>query len=125
MVFLKKISWFGTCQDARLLLRQLLEEIARSAAVFQRIREEMRRTSHPRGAIKEGFERAFRTIFDANVTTLFAALALLQFGTGPIKGFAVTLSIGIIASMFTAIVVTRFFFDWIYLRRQNLKKFII
>ena len=93
--------------------------------IFQRIREELRRTSHPRGAIKEGFDRAFRTIFDANVTTLFAALALLMFGTGPIKGFAVTLTIGIIASMFTAIVVTRFFFDWIYLRRQNLKTFRI
>ena len=93
--------------------------------IFQRIREELRRTSHPRGAIKEGFDQAFRTIFDANVTTLFAALALLMFGTGPIKGFAVTLTIGIIASMFTAVVVTRFFFDWIYLRRQNLKTFSI
>ena len=89
--------------------------------IFQRILEEMKRTSHPRGAIKEGFDRAFRTILDANVTTLFAALALLQFGTGPIKGFAVTLSIGILASMFTAIVVTRFFFDWVYLRRSSLQ----
>ena len=93
--------------------------------IFQRILEEMRRTSHPRGAIKEGFDRAFRTILDANVTTLFAALALLQFGTGPIKGFAVTLSIGILASMFTAIVVTRFFFDWIYLRRSSLQSISI
>ncbi len=89
--------------------------------IFQRIREEIRRTGHPRGAVKEGFDKAFRTILDANVTTLFAALALLQFGTGPIKGFAVTLSIGIIASMFTAIVVTRFFFDWVYLQRQKLE----
>ena len=93
--------------------------------IFQRILEEMKRTSHPRGAIKEGFDRAFRTILDANVTTLFAALALLQFGTGPIKGFAVTLSIGILASMFTAIVVTRFFFDWIYLRRSSLQSISI
>ncbi|MFZ8895947.1 MAG: protein translocase subunit SecD, partial [bacterium] len=58
---------------------------------------------------------------DANVTTLFAALALLQFGTGPIKGFAVTLSLGILSSMFTAIVVTRFFFEMIYLNRKQLK----
>ncbi len=89
--------------------------------IFQRIREEIKRSENPRAAIHEGFGKAFRTILDANVTTLFAALALLQFGTGPIKGFAVTLSIGIIASMFTAIVVTRFFFDFVYLRRTKLR----
>jgi len=93
--------------------------------IFQRIREEIKRTENPRAAIQEGFGKAFRTILDANVTTLFAALALLQFGTGPIKGFAVTLSIGIIASMFTAIVVTRFFFDFVYLRRTKLRSLSI
>ena len=60
-----------------------------------------------RASIDAGFNKAFRTIFDANVTTLIAALALFYFGSGPIKGFAVTLSIGILASMFTAIVVTK------------------
>jgi len=89
--------------------------------IFQRIREEVKRTENPRAAIQEGFGKAFRTILDANVTTLFAALALLQFGTGPIKGFAVTLSIGIVASMFTAIIVTRFFFDLFYLSKTKLK----
>ena len=74
-----------------------------------------------KNSINEGFDRAFKTILDANVTTLFAALALLQFGTGPIKGFAVTLSLGILSSMFTAIVVTRFFFEMIYLNRKQLK----
>ncbi len=93
--------------------------------IFQRIREELKRTENPRAAIHEGFGKAFRTILDANITTLFAALALLQFGTGPIKGFAVTLSVGIIASMFTAIVVTRFFFDLIYLRKTKLLKLSI
>ncbi|MED6339737.1 MAG: protein translocase subunit SecD [SAR324 cluster bacterium] len=93
--------------------------------IFQRIREEIKRTENPRAAIQEGFGKAFRTILDANVTTLFAALALLQFGTGPIKGFAVTLSIGIIASMFTAIMVTRFFFDFVYLRRTKLRSLSI
>ncbi len=93
--------------------------------IFQRIREELIRTENPRAAIQEGFGKAFRTILDANVTTLFAALALLQFGTGPIKGFAVTLSIGIIASMFTAIIVTRFFFDLFYLSKTKLNKVII
>ena len=93
--------------------------------IFQRIKEEIKRTENPRAAIQEGFGKAFRTILDANVTTLFAALALLQFGTGPIKGFAVTLSIGIIASMFTAIMVTRFFFDFVYLRRTKLRSLSI
>jgi len=93
--------------------------------IFQRIREEIKRTENPRAAIQEGFGKAFRTILDANITTLFAALALLQFGTGPIKGFAVTLSIGIIASMFTAIMVTRFFFDFVYLRRTKLRSLSI
>ena len=93
--------------------------------IFQRIREEIRRTENPRAAIQEGFGKAFRTILDANVTTLFAALVLLQFGTGPIKGFAVTLSIGIIASMFTAIMVTRFFFDFVYLRKTKLRSLSI
>ncbi len=93
--------------------------------IFQRIREEIKRTENPRAAIQEGFGKAFRTILDANVTTLFAALALLQFGTGPIKGFAVTLSIGIISSMFTAIMVTRFFFDVVYLRRTKLRSLSI
>ena len=89
--------------------------------IFQRIREELKRTKHPRAAIQEGFNKAFRTILDANITTLIAALVLMQFGTGPIKGFAVTLSIGIMASMFTAIVVTRFFFDIVFLNRKQLK----
>tara|TARA_Y100001970_G_C14231825_1_gene859124 strand:- start:1239 stop:2807 length:1569 start_codon:yes stop_codon:yes gene_type:complete len=93
--------------------------------IFQRIREEIIRTENPRAAIQEGFGKAFRTILDANVTTLFAALALLQFGTGPIKGFAVTLSIGILASMFTAIIVTRFFFDLFFLNKAKLKKISI
>ena len=93
--------------------------------IFQRIREEIKRTDNPRAAIQEGFGKAFRTILDANVTTLFAALALLQFGTGPIKGFAVTLSVGIIACMFTAIVVTRFFFDFVYLRKTKLRSLSI
>lgn len=93
--------------------------------IFERIREELKREGYPRKAINEGFGKAFWTIFDANITTLFGALALLQFGTGPIKGFAVTLSIGIIASMFTAIVVTKFMFDLVYLRRAKLKSISI
>jgi protein-export membrane protein SecD len=86
--------------------------------IFERIREELRNKKTVLASIDAGYGRAFRTILDANVTTLIAALVLLQFGTGPIKGFAVTLSIGIAASMFTAIVVTRVIFDAFTLGRQ-------
>ena len=75
--------------------------------IFERIKEELKLEKTFRASIDAGFNKAFRTIFDANVTTLIAALALFSFGSGPIKGFAVTLSIGILASMFTAIVVTK------------------
>ncbi len=75
--------------------------------IFERIREEIRNGMSPQGCLHAGFDRAFATIVDANVTTLIAALALYGIGTGPIKGFAVTLSVGILTSMFTAITVTR------------------
>ena len=88
--------------------------------IFERIREELAQGKNARTAVNEGFQRAFWTIFDSNLTTLFAALALLFFGTGPIRGFAVTLSIGILSSMFTAIFVTRFFFELVYLNRRRL-----
>ena len=75
--------------------------------VFERIREELDLGKTVRAAIDSGYERAFITILDANVTTLIAAFVLAWVGSGPIKGFAVTLSTGIICSMFTAIFVTR------------------
>jgi len=89
--------------------------------VFERIREELRTGKTVRASIEAGYGRAFRTIFDANLTTLFTALVLYQFGTGPIRGFAVTLSIGIIVSMFTALVVTRVIFDGITSRKTLTK----
>ncbi len=79
--------------------------------VFERIREEIRVGKTVRAAIDAGFAKAFRTIVDANVTTFIAAIVLFQFGTGPIKGFAITLCIGIAASMFTALFVSRATFD--------------
>ena len=75
--------------------------------IYERIREELRIGNTPQAAIYAGYEKAFGTIADANITTLIAAVMLFNFGTGPIKGFAVTLSIGILTSMFTAILVTR------------------
>ncbi len=75
--------------------------------IFERIREELRTGKTVWSAITSGYQRAFVTILDANLTTFFTALVLYHFGTGPIKGFAITLGIGILASMFTAIIVTR------------------
>ena len=86
--------------------------------IFERIREELRIGKSVRNAIDVGYSKAFLTIVDANVTTLIAALVLFQFGTGPVKGFAVTLSVGILASMFTAIFVTRLIYDFFLERRQ-------
>jgi preprotein translocase subunit SecD len=75
--------------------------------IFERIREELREKRSPQQAIHYGYDSAFSTIMDANITTLIAALILFAVGTGPIKGFAITLMIGIITSMFTAIILTR------------------
>jgi preprotein translocase subunit SecD len=82
--------------------------------IFERIREELRNGNSPHASIQAGYEKAFSTIADANITTLIAAIVLLSYGTGPIKGFAVTLSIGIVTSMFTAIMGTRAVVNLIY-----------
>jgi len=89
--------------------------------IFERIREEMRSGKTVRSSIDSGYQKAFWTILDANVTTFLTALVLYEFGTGPIKGFAVTLSIGIMASMFTALVVTREIYRWVYRKRTIAK----
>jgi preprotein translocase subunit SecD len=81
--------------------------------IFERIREELTLGRTARAAVEAGYKRATLTILDANVTTLIAAVVLFQFGTGPVKGFAVTLSLGVIASMFTALVLSRLIFDYI------------
>ncbi|NQU65448.1 MAG: MMPL family transporter, partial [SAR324 cluster bacterium] len=93
--------------------------------IFERIREEIARNSPIRTAINTGFQKATITILDSNITTILAAIVLFQFGTGAIKGFAVTLSIGIAASMFTSIVVGRMLFEIVYLRRARLEKISI
>jgi len=86
--------------------------------IFERIREELRIGKTPRSAVDTGYNRATLTILDANVTTLIAALVLFQFGTGPVKGFAVTLCLGVIASMITALIMTRLIFDFFLINRK-------
>mgnify|MGYP001156745694 FL=1 len=93
--------------------------------IFSRIREELNKGREPLEAIDAGYNRAFLTIWDANVTTLIVAVILLSYGTGPVKGFAITLSIGIITSMFTAIMGTRAFVNLIYGSRKNLERISI
>jgi len=89
--------------------------------IFERIREELRNGNSPQASIQSGYEKAFSTIIDANITTLIAAVVLYGFGTGPIKGFAVTLALGIITSMFTAIVGTRAVINLIYGGKKGVK----
>jgi|TARA_B100001758_G_scaffold214035_1_gene198849 preprotein translocase subunit SecD len=93
--------------------------------IFSRIREELSRGREPLEAIDAGYNRAFLTIWDANVTTLIVAVILLSYGTGPVKGFAITLSIGIVTSMFTAIMGTRAFANLIYGSKKNLERISI
>jgi preprotein translocase subunit SecD len=93
--------------------------------VFERIKEELRVGRTVKSAIDAGFGKALSSILDANVTTLIAALFLFQFGTGPIRGFAVTLSIGILASVFTAVFVSRWIFDMLLERRQRIERLSI
>jgi preprotein translocase subunit SecD len=93
--------------------------------VFERIREELRLGRTIKAAIHAGFDKAFTTIIDSNLTTLIAALALLAFGTGPVKGFAVTLSIGILANLFTAVFMSRTLFDSLLALRPRMERLSI
>ncbi|MCX5466797.1 protein translocase subunit SecD [Acinetobacter nematophilus] len=93
--------------------------------ICERIREEMRWGASPKQAIIAGYDRAYNTILDSNLTTFLVAFILFAIGTGPIKGFAVTLMIGIICSMFTAITVTRAIVQLVYGRKRNLNKLSI
>lgn len=93
--------------------------------IFERIREELATGKNILSAVSGGFSRAFRTILDANITTIIAAIFLFQFGTGPVKGFAVTLIIGITASMFTAVFVSRIIFDVYLTKKKKIKKLSI
>ncbi|MDX2417771.1 MAG: protein translocase subunit SecD [Xanthomonadales bacterium] len=93
--------------------------------IFERIREEIRNGNTPQASIRAGYEKAFSTIADANITTLIAAFVLFLFGTGPVKGFAVTLSLGIVTSMFTAIMGTRAVINLIYGGKKRVRKLAI
>ncbi|HET6344877.1 MAG TPA: MMPL family transporter, partial [Myxococcota bacterium] len=84
--------------------------------ILERIREELRHGKTPRSAIDAGYKKAFSTIFDGHITTLIAGVVLMQYGSGPVRGFAVTLIIGLVCSLYTAIVVTRLIYDFLTTR---------
>ncbi|TLN24505.1 protein translocase subunit SecD, partial [bacterium] len=92
--------------------------------ILERIREELRLGKSVLNAIESGYDKAFATIVDANLTTLMAAVVLYFMGSGPVKGFAVTLSIGMVTSIFTAIVFTRGMYEW-YLSKRTVKRLSI
>ena len=92
--------------------------------IFERIREELRLGKKPRAAIESGYDRAFWTIMDAQLTTAIAGVVLMQYGSGPIKGFAVTLLVGIICSVFTAVFVTRTIYEY-FTQRMRLERLSI
>ncbi|MEY2411425.1 MAG: preprotein translocase subunit SecD, partial [Acidobacteriaceae bacterium] len=87
--------------------------------IFERIREELRNGKTPPSAVEQGFGHAWITIVDTHVTTIVSAIILFIFGTGPVRGFAVTLSFGLFANLFTAVFVSRVIFDWILSRKQR------
>ncbi|MDY6968526.1 MAG: protein translocase subunit SecD [Spirochaetota bacterium] len=115
MIFmLALLSWLGftlTLPGIAGFILTVGMAVDANVIIYERIKEELRSGKSARMSVSNGFDRAFWTIFDANITTLIAAFILSQFGTGPIKGFAVTLFIGIICSMFVALYITRFIYE--------------
>jgi len=119
------LSYFGatlTLPGIAGLVLTIGMSVDANVLIFERIREESKLGKALRASIHAGYDKAFWTILDANVTTLITALILFQFGTGPVRGFATVLSIGILASMFTALVVTRLVLDLITMAKPDMKK---
>jgi len=124
MILLGAMAYFGatlTLPGIAGVILTIGMAVDANVLIFERIREELRVGKTPSSAVDTGFSRAFGTILDANLTTLIAALFLFQFGTGPIKGFAVTLSIGILASMFTAVFVSRTMYMLVLARGERVE----
>ena len=118
MAILAKLRATLTLPGVAGLILTIGMSVDANVLIFERMREELAKGKTVRAAIEAGYDRAFNAILDSNVTTLITAFVLWQFGTGPVKGFATTLSIGIIVSMFTALVCTRVVYDLITTRRH-------
>ncbi|HDP79301.1 MAG TPA: protein translocase subunit SecD, partial [Spirochaetes bacterium] len=121
------LSWLGftlTLPGIAGLILTIGMAVDGNVLIYERMREELRNGKSVRVAVTNGFDKAFWAIFDSNITSLIAAFVLAQFGTGPIKGFAVTLSIGLLCSMFTVLYVTRFVYE-IISQKKNIQKLSI
>jgi protein-export membrane protein SecD len=118
MAILAKLHATLTLPGVAGLILTIGMSVDANVLIFERIREELRKGKTVRAAIEAGYERAFGTILDSNVTTLITAFVLWQYGSGPVRGFATTLSIGILVSMFTALLCTRVVYDLITMRRH-------
>ncbi|TFH41331.1 MAG: hypothetical protein E4G96_05730 [Chrysiogenales bacterium] len=115
------LSWLGftlTLPGIAGIILTIGMAVDANVIIYERIKEELRSGKSVRMAITMGYERAFWTIFDTNITTLISAFILAQFGTGPIKGFAVTLAIGLLCSMFVVLYITRFMFEVLSLNKK-------
>ncbi len=128
MIFmLALLSWLGftvTLPGIAGFILTVGMAVDANVIIYERVKEELRGGKSVRMAITNGFDRAFWTIFDANITTLIAAFILSQYGTGPVKGFAITLTVGIVSSMFVALYITRFTYEVIS-SNKNIKKLSI
>ncbi|MFH0974927.1 MAG: protein translocase subunit SecD [Spirochaetota bacterium] len=121
------LSWLGftlTLPGIAGMLLNIGMAVDSNVIIYERIKEELKSGKSARMAITNGFNRAFWAIFDSNLTTLIAAFVLFQYGTGPVKGFAVTLAVGIVATMFVALVVTKYVFELISFKK-NINKLSI
>jgi preprotein translocase subunit SecD len=118
MAILAKLHATLTLPGVAGLILTIGMSVDANVLIFERIREELRKGKTVRAAIEAGYERALGTILDSNVTTLITAFVLWQYGSGPVRGFATTLSIGILVSMFTALLCTRVVYDLITMRRH-------
>jgi preprotein translocase subunit SecD len=122
LILLGMMSYFGatlTLPGIAGIILTLGMAIDSNVLVFERIREELRAGKGVRASIEAGFSLALGTVIDTHLTTMIAALFLFQFGTGPVKGFAVTLLIGLAASLFTAFFVSRVIFELVYNRTNR------
>jgi len=100
------------------LILSIAMSVDANVLIYERIREELRLGKPARAAMEAGFARAFVTILDSNLTTVIAGLVLLQFGTGPVRGFAVTLIIGLVSNVLTAVFMARIVFDYLYVIKR-------
>jgi len=128
LILLAVLSYFGavlTLPGIAGIILTVGMAVDSNVLIFERIKEELRAGKAIAAAVDTGFSKAFLTILDTNLTTIIACAFLFIFGTGPVRGFAVTLTIGLIANLFTAVFVSKALFEWYIVRRPALQRLSI